>query len=203
MMNCLAVMVALGASACSQYSINDHDQFVIDRLPQKGEDFSTILQANLDYLFDPRRRPNLPGYIRFHVTKAVVYASDPFVPRPDTASSEVHFHCHIVATLPSGQRIEEDSVEEMDGIWIRKKFVVVYFGDQILPLDILGKDTTASIYADLLRPGPISTDAAAAASFIDLLAAIQIPASGSIDLQYWQRIHDLALTRHDLLKDQP
>jgi hypothetical protein len=206
MMTCLALVTVLAASACSQYSINDQDQFVIDRLPQKGEDFSSVLQAALDWRYDPRRCPNLPGPIRVKVTKALVYASDPWVPRPDTASSVVRYHMHAIATLPSGQRIEEDSVEMMEGIWIHKKFILVDFDDitALLPATI-DKDGAQQIYQELLRPSSVDgpVDAVIAASFIRLLSSMPIPASGSVDLQYWQRIHDLALTRHDFLKDQP
>jgi hypothetical protein len=204
MMTCLAVVMALAASACAQYTIDDQGGFVMNNIPQKGEDFSSTVQAALEWCFDPRRVPRLPGYFHFRVTKALVYASDPFVPRPDTSSSDIHFHMHAIVILPSGQRIEEDSVEMIDGIWIRKKFHLINFGDQVMPYNALAKDGAAQFYADLLRPVPgPGTDPATFASFIVLLGAMPIQASGSVDIQYWQRIHDLALTRHDLLKDQP
>jgi hypothetical protein len=205
MMTCLALVTVLTMSACSQYEINDQDQFVIDRLPQKGEDFSSVLQAALDWRYDPRRNPHLPGPIRVKVSKALVYASDPWVPRPD-GSSVVRWHMHAVATLPSGQRIEEDSVETMEGIWVRKKFILVSFDDitALLPATI-DQDGAEKIYEDLHHPVPVNgnVDAVIMASFIQLLSSMPIPATGSVDLQYWQRVHDLALTRHDLLKDQP
>lgn len=205
MFTCLTLVTVLAMSACSQYSIDDQNQFIIDRLPQKGEDFSPVLQVALDWRYDPRNCANTPGPTRVKVTKALVYASDPWVPRPDTVTSIVRFHMHAIATLPSGQRIEEDSVETMRGMWIRKKFELLDF-DDIDPYAPVTIDKTGAqqIYEALLQPVPPDGDEVViAASFIRLLSSMPILATGSVDLQYWQRIHDLALTRHDLLKDRP
>lgn len=207
MMLYLALITALGSSACSQHSdfhINAQDRFTFGHLPQVGEDCSGTIKGALDWAFDPKRTSSLPGYCKFKVTNAVVFASDSFVPRPTGASSTLRFHLHVNAVLPSGQVIDEDGVEEIDGVWVDQEFVLSSFGGTVFPA-VLDKAGADKVYADLSlsHSSDAKSEAEEESSAIRMLFGIPIKASGTVDLSNWQKIHDIALTRHDLLEDKP
>lgn len=203
MMTCLALVTIWATSGCSQFRTDDQGNFVLNHLPQVGEDCAPMMQAAFQWRFDPHRLPKMPGAIEFHVSKALVFVSDKFVPRPDSYSSKLRIRMHTVAILPSGQQIEEDSVETVDGIWNRQKFQIIDFNDDLsVATDEAG---TAEIYDNLLLTQPKGSylfDLHEASSLIVLLISIPINTAGMVDLQYWQKMHNQALKRQDL-QDQP